>query len=184
RMEQKPAIASGVITASVPPAIMASASPFWIRRKASPTAWSPVVHAVAGDVLGPRARQRIETCPAAMLTISAGMKNGDTRSGPRSTRTLLIVSMTGSPPIPEPMTTPTRSALPSSMTRPESSMANCAAQAVVDECVALLDFLLVEVVERIEPLDLSGDAGRVAGRVEARDGADPALPREQGLPVP
>ena len=54
-MAQKPAMASGVITASVPPAIMASASPAWISRKASPTACSPVVQAVAGEVLGPRA---------------------------------------------------------------------------------------------------------------------------------
>jgi hypothetical protein len=54
-IEEKPAMASGVITASLPPAIIASASPFWIRRKASPTAWRPVVQAVAGAEFGPRA---------------------------------------------------------------------------------------------------------------------------------
>ncbi len=55
RIEAKPAMASGQMTASLPPAIMASASPYWIRRKASPTAWRPVVQAVAGAELGPRA---------------------------------------------------------------------------------------------------------------------------------
>ena len=54
-MAQKPATASGVITASVPPAIIASASSDWINRKASPMACRPVVQAVAGEVLGPRA---------------------------------------------------------------------------------------------------------------------------------
>ncbi len=48
-----PPTASGVITDSVPPAIAASASPYWIMRYASPTAWAPVVQAVAVERLGP-----------------------------------------------------------------------------------------------------------------------------------
>ena len=55
RMAQNPPSASGDITLSEPPAIIASASPHCTWRKASPTACSPVVQAVAGAVLGPRA---------------------------------------------------------------------------------------------------------------------------------
>ena len=38
------------------------------------------------DEFGPLAPKRIETRPEAMLTISIGMKNGETRSGPFSSR--------------------------------------------------------------------------------------------------
>ena len=47
-MTAKPPTASGVMTDSVPPAIAASASPYWIIRYASPMAWAPVVQAVDG----------------------------------------------------------------------------------------------------------------------------------------
>ena len=40
-MEQKPAKETGVTGASAPPAIITSASEFWMSRKASPTAWAP-----------------------------------------------------------------------------------------------------------------------------------------------
>ena len=62
-----------------------------------------------------------------MLTISPGMKNGETRLGPFSSRILCVASISGRPPIPEPMTTPTRSAFSSSIRSPESSSAKRAA---------------------------------------------------------
>ena len=46
-MEQKPPTPRGVIAASEPPAIMTSASPRWMSRKESPTAWAPLAQAVA-----------------------------------------------------------------------------------------------------------------------------------------
>jgi len=81
-IEQKPAMVSGTTMASAPPAIITSASPRWIRRKASPSAWLPVAQAVTTAEFGPLAPKRIETSPAAMFTMSIGMKKGDTRSGP------------------------------------------------------------------------------------------------------
>ncbi len=51
------------------------------------------------------------------------MKKGDTRCGPFSTSTRLVASISGRPPIPEPMMTPTRSRLASSMASPESASA-------------------------------------------------------------
>ncbi len=60
-MEAKPATPSGVMEASVPPAIMASASPRWMMRKASPMEWALVVQAVAVASLGPRAPYLMET---------------------------------------------------------------------------------------------------------------------------
>ena len=58
--------------ASVPPASMASASPRWMARKASPMAWAPAAQAVVGEAMGPRAPVRMETQPAAMLGRNAG----------------------------------------------------------------------------------------------------------------
>ena len=109
RMAAKPPTASGVTTASVPPANMTSASSRWMTLKASPMAWAPVAHAVAGAEFGPLQLKRMETCPAARLMISPGMKNGETRLGPRSSIFVCISSMSGRPPMPEPMITPRRS---------------------------------------------------------------------------
>ena len=44
-MLAKPPIAMGETAASEPPAIMTSASPYWMVRKASPMAWPPVAQA-------------------------------------------------------------------------------------------------------------------------------------------
>ena len=51
----------GVMQASVPPQIMASASPRWISRNESPMEWALVVQAVAVAELGPLAPVRMET---------------------------------------------------------------------------------------------------------------------------
>ena len=82
RMAQKPPTPRGVIAASAPPAIITSASPRWMRRKESPTAWAPDVQAVQVAEFGPLAPVRIETQPEARLTIAAGMKNGLIFRGP------------------------------------------------------------------------------------------------------
>ena len=68
--------------ASAPPAIITSASPRWMILMASPIAWLPVAQAVTTEEFGPLAPKRIEISPEAMLTMSIGMKNGETRSGP------------------------------------------------------------------------------------------------------
>ncbi len=59
-----------------------------------------------------------------MLTISPGMKNGLIRRGPFSRYVLCISSMSGRPPIPDPMHTPTRSAFSAVTARPESAIAS------------------------------------------------------------
>jgi hypothetical protein len=51
----------GVMGASDPPQIIASASPCWMIRKESPIAWALVVQAVAVAEFGPLAPVRIET---------------------------------------------------------------------------------------------------------------------------
>ena len=62
----------GVMAASVPPAIIASASPRWMMRKASPMEWAEEVAAVAVASLGPRAWYLMETWPAARVDDGAG----------------------------------------------------------------------------------------------------------------
>src|SRR2546426_1280271 len=122
-IEQKPAMVSGTTMASAPPAIITSASPRGIGRRASPSAWLPVARAGTTAEVGPLAPKRIETSPDAMLTMSIGMKNGETRSGPFSMSILCASRSEEMPPMPEPMSTPKR--VPSSLagSRPESSTA-------------------------------------------------------------
>ncbi len=73
---------SGVTAASAPPATITSASPRWIRWYAAPIAWEPVAHAVAVAMFAPRRLKRIDTWPAAALTISLGTVKGLTLRGP------------------------------------------------------------------------------------------------------
>ena len=59
-----------------------------------------------------------------MLMIVDGTKNGETLRGPPSSRVRCCASMFGSPPIPEPIATPTRStSSPSAPSSPASRMA-------------------------------------------------------------
>jgi hypothetical protein len=81
-----PPMPMGVTAASVPPQIIASASPRWIMRNESPIEWALVVHAVAVAEFGPLAPLLIDTYPDARLMIVAGMKKGEMRRGPCSNR--------------------------------------------------------------------------------------------------
>ena len=81
-MAAKPPTPRGVIAASLPPAIITSASPRWMSRNESPTAWALVVQAVQVAEFGPLAPVRMETQPEARFTIAEGMKNGLTLRGP------------------------------------------------------------------------------------------------------
>ena len=55
--------------------------------------------------------------------IDAGTKNGEMRRGPRLSSSVCVTSIIGRPPMPEPTTTPTRSAFSSVISRPLSCMA-------------------------------------------------------------
>ena len=86
-----------------------------------------------------------------------------------------MCSISGRPPMPEPMTTPTRSRVALVDGEPRVLERELrGGEGEVDEEVALLDLFLVGVVERVEALDLAGDARRVVGGVEAGDRADAA----------
>src|SRR5262245_4095451 len=122
-IEQNPAMVSGTTMASAPPAIITSASLRWMSRNASPSAWLPVAQAVTTAEFGPLAPKRIETRPDAMLMMSIGMKNGETRSGPRSISVLCASRSDEMPPMPEPISTPKREASTLAVPRPESSTA-------------------------------------------------------------
>ena len=69
---QKPPSEVGVVAYSAPPAIIASASPYWIMRIARPMLWVAVVHAVTAAMFGPLAPVRIDTWPATMLMMVLG----------------------------------------------------------------------------------------------------------------
>jgi hypothetical protein len=65
--------------------------------------------------------------PDAVSGSMLAMKKGLTDLGPFVSRVLMASAMRPGPPTPEPNTTPTSSALPASMTRPESDSACLAA---------------------------------------------------------
>jgi hypothetical protein len=104
-----------------------------------------------------------------MLMIDAGTKNGEMRRGPRLTIFACVCSIIGSPPMPEPMFTPTRVASSSPSASPVGSPLSAMAcdgrgQPEVDEAVHVPGFLLGDVVADVEALDLAGEpAARLAG---------------------
>ena len=122
-MALNPATAKGVMVDSTPPASITSASPRRMMCHASPMEWAPVAHAVTMERFGPLAPVWIATCPGARFAMAMGMKNGLTRRGPDSSSTLCWFSISGSPPSPAPMDTPTRSAASPLTSYPASSRA-------------------------------------------------------------
>src|SRR5271165_893181 len=80
-------------------------------RNESPMECALVVQAVAVASLGPLAPYFMDTCPAARLTMAAGMKKGEILRGPPSRSAKCSRSMMSNPPMPDPMCTPTRSAI-------------------------------------------------------------------------
>ena len=86
-MALNPAIPTGVIPASVPPANTTSARPSRIMSAASPIAMFEAAHAVHCEDSGPRVPSSIETQAAPMFGMICGIENGFTRSGPRLSST-------------------------------------------------------------------------------------------------
>ena len=127
RIAAKPPTPIGVIAASDPPAIITSASFRLMISKASPMACAEAEHAVQVAELGPLAPNRMETWPAARLMMAAGMKNGEMRRGPPSSRALCSRSIVVNPPMPDAMKTPVRVAVSGLTFSVASSIANCAA---------------------------------------------------------
>ena len=60
---------------------MTSASPYWMVRMPKPMACVEVVQAVTTPRFGPFRPKRIERCPAIMLMMVAGTKNGEILRG-------------------------------------------------------------------------------------------------------
>ena len=81
RREVKPPRESGVMLASVPMTIIASARPPRKSDKDRPMAWALEEHAVETVRLGPFAPCASATRPDEELSVMVGMKFGCTRSG-------------------------------------------------------------------------------------------------------
>ena len=128
-MLAKPPSPRGVTAASEPPAMMASACPYLMARKASPTAWVLVEHAETTGKQGPWALKRMAMLPAPMLLMSMGMKWGEMRDTPSSIIVLVCWTKVCMPPMPDPTYTPKRSgAMLAPASSPLSATAWMAAQ--------------------------------------------------------
>ena len=84
RIAPKPAMPTRVMPASVPPQSITSARPSRIASAPSPMAMLEAAHAVHCEESGPRVPSSMDTQPAPMFGMMAGIENGLTRSGPRS----------------------------------------------------------------------------------------------------
>ena len=77
-----------------------------------------MVQAVTIARFGPWKPYLIDTWPEIMLMIEAGTKNGEIRRGPRLAYSICVSSISGRPPMPEPTSTPMRSAISSLSSSP------------------------------------------------------------------
>ena len=126
-MFSKPATPVWVMALSVPPVRTALQRPVAMSRAALPMEWVPAAQAVTVVSQGPRKPWRMEMPAAAAFGISIGMRNGDTRSGPRTRLTSTWSSRVCRPPMPVPTSTPIRSGSPPGS--PDWSRARLAAPA-------------------------------------------------------
>mmetsp|Transcript_23715 Transcript_23715/g.51129 ORF Transcript_23715/g.51129 Transcript_23715/m.51129 type:complete len:215 (-) Transcript_23715:280-924(-) len=108
RILLKPAKPSGVIVASLPPASITSASPYWMYLSASPSAWVPVAHALTMPKLGPMAPRSMAIIEPAVFPMMDGRRKGVMRLGPLLNRISQLCSTAERPPTPEPTSTPNR----------------------------------------------------------------------------
>jgi hypothetical protein len=79
-----PAMPTGVMAASLPPAATTSQRPLATHMAASTSAWVPAAQAVLTVWHGPCQPQRIETVALGAFGIIIGMRKGDTRRAPFS----------------------------------------------------------------------------------------------------
>ena len=142
------------------------------------------MHAVHVARFGPLAPNRIETCPAARLMIAEGMKNGEILRGPALEERAVLALDGGEP----------ADARADEHADARGDLGRDRQLRVVDrelrrrdrelnEDVHLLQFFLLDELERVEALDLAGEPGRERCRVESRDRADAARARAQRIPV-
>ena len=149
----------------------------------SPIECADAVHAVHVARFGPRAPNRIETCPAARLMIDAGMKNGEMRRGPPLIE-LEVLALDGAEP-PDAGRDEDADVVGVLRRDLELSVADGELRrrdGELDEDVHLLDVFPVEVLQRVEPLDLTRNSRREVLRVEVRDGPDAVLAGTEGPP--
>ncbi len=108
-MPAKAPCASGVIPASEPPTRHASRTPWRTSRKPLPSACAPAAQAETVPYVSPLIVCRIAIVPLAALAIISGTASGESAPGPRSRRMSCWASIVPMPPIPVPITQPTRS---------------------------------------------------------------------------
>src|SRR5689334_2338063 len=107
-MLAKPASERYVRAASLPPASIRSASPYWIVRSAVPIAWFADAQADATLQLGPPRPKAMAIWPEAALDIILGTKNGLMRPAPFSRYFLSCSWSSCRPPMPLAMMAPQR----------------------------------------------------------------------------
>src|SRR4051812_17792248 len=127
RMDAKPAIGSGWITASVPPATTTSARPERMMSRPSARASEPVAQALAMACTPAWALSSMPTQAAGPFGMSIGTVCGLTRRGPDSSRMSSWLSRVVAPPMPLPKLTASRSGSRPESARPESAHACWAA---------------------------------------------------------
>ena len=107
-------------------------------------------------------------CPAAMFTITAGIKNGEILRGPPFSRLVCSRSMISNPPIPgadkhaHPFGDIRRNLQAGLLHR----LLRCR-KSKMDEAPHLARFLLVHKIQRVKVLDLGGKCDRKPGCIEA-----------------
>ena len=106
RRDPNPETAIGHIGASLPPAIIMSASPLLMSSRPFPIASAPLEQEDTKQRFVPKAFASIETCAEAVSPNIMGIKNGETRRGPRVSRISCCMDSVNMPPIPLPIKTP------------------------------------------------------------------------------
>ena len=182
---RSPPTPSGVMAASLPPAIMASASPRWMSRKESPMAWALVVQAVQVAEFGPLGPGADGDPARGQVHDRGGDEEGADPARARRfmQRRCARARWWRSRRCRCRCRRPTISAFAGVDREPGVLHREVRGRhRELDEAVHLLDVLLLHPAQRVEALHLAGEAGGVLGGVEEGDGAGARPAGQEALP--
>ena len=152
---------------------------------ASPMAWPAVAQALTVAQLGPRAPKLIAVWPLARLAMAIGMKNGDSRSGPRVA--LIVICSTSVPEPPRPRADDRARAIGQVAFEAlgQAGLGHrlaCRDQRELRVAVVAPDLLAIENVRRVEVVHLARDLARDALGSKPDDRGDADSPATRSLP--
>ncbi len=184
-MAAKPATPIGVMAASVPPAIMASASPRWMMRKASPMEWALVGAGGCGGLVGSARAVFDGHVSGGEVDDGAGNEEGRNLAGTAVEQVdVFALDDVETADAGADVNADSVAVLRRDLKTGVGHSLGGGGECEVDEAAHFAGLFFVHEEERVEVLDLGGEADGMTGEIEGFDLGHAALSQPADLPRP